>query len=371
MHILILYTCQVVQCNMGCSNSKVNSNPAVRMLEYEQIAAAENEGLKTIPGKLDTEEWRDGLVSARSMFNMFHAGYCSAYMQNPSYMLVVDFRSLEDWIVERVVTSLHHERLQNSEKGLHHYSIIILYDKDGASVGNIKSPLRKTYVKMRSQGLEPKVILGGFRALTSAPYSTLLEQPKSIPYAASVQPTVHNSMESLHSESPAPDNLPCKEPARRGIHWMPSMILDKKIYLGRADQASDPAVIHSLGITHVLSTSRVRATKFRGLVYILVNKTSFSHSTLKLTSNFILEALAGGGRVLVHGCDGFDQSAAVVIAALMKYYTATLEDCLWFVHSSRPGVSISTMAIRMLITIEEEMFGRQITDLQSLWCFDE
>jgi len=342
------------------------------MLEYEQLAAAENEGLKTIPVKLDTEEWRDGLVSPRSMFNMLHAGYCSAYVQNPSYMLVVDFRSLDDWIVERVVTSIHHERLQTIEKGLHCYSLIVLYDKDGASVGNIKSPLRKTYVKMRSLGLEPKVILGGFLSLTSAPFSTLLEQPRTIPYAAVVQPTVHNSVESLHSESPTPDNIgPAKESARRGIHWMPSMILDRKIYLGRADQASDPAVIHSLGITHVLSTSRVRATKFRGLVYILVNKTSFSHSTLKLTSNFILEALAGGGRVLVHGCDGFDQSAAVVIAALMKYYTATLEDCLWFVHSSRPGVSISTMAIRMLITIEEEMFGKQITDLQSLWCFDE
>lgn len=342
------------------------------MLEYEQLAAAENEGLKTIPVKLDTEEWRDGLVSPRSMFNMLHAGYCSAYVQNPSYMLVVDFRSLDDWIVERVVTSIHHERLQTIEKGLHCYSLIVLYDKDGASVGNIKSPLRKTYVKMRSLGLEPKVILGGFLSLTSAPFSTLLEQPRTIPYAAVVQPTVHNSVESLHSESPTPDNIgPVKEQVRRGIHWMPSMILDRKIYLGRADQASDPAVIHSLGITHVLSTSRVRATKFRGLVYILVNKTSFSHSTLKLTSNFILEALAGGGRVLVHGCDGFDQSAAVVIAALMKYYTATLEDCLWFVHSSRPGVSISTMAIRMLITIEEEMFGKQITDLQSLWCFDE
>ena len=83
-----------------------------------KVLTAVNEGLKTTPGKLDTEEWRDGLVSARSMFNMFHAGYCSAYMQNPSYMLVVDFRSLEDWIVERVVTSLHHERLQNSEKGM-------------------------------------------------------------------------------------------------------------------------------------------------------------------------------------------------------------------------------------------------------------
>ena len=259
--------------------------------------------------------------------------------------------------------------------------MIILYDKDGASVGNIKSPLRKAYVKMRSVGLEPKVILGGFRALNSPPFSTLLECPKSIPFAALVQPTVHNSVESLAqsdmSESPAPELEEVQpmagsvEPVRRAIHWMPSMILDRKIYLGRADQASDPAVIHALGITHVLSTSRVRASKFRGLVYILVNKTSFSNSTLKLTSNFILEALSGGGRVLVHGCDGFDQSAAVVIAALMKHYTATLEDCLWFVHSSRPGVSISTMAIRMLASIEVEMFGRQVTDLESLWCFDE
>ena len=102
---------------MGCNNSKVGSNPATRMLEYEQIAASENEGLKTIPVKLDTEEWREGLVSARSMFNMFHAGYCSAYIQNPSYMLILDFRSLEDWIMERVATSLHHERLTSMEKG--------------------------------------------------------------------------------------------------------------------------------------------------------------------------------------------------------------------------------------------------------------
>ena len=63
------------------------------------------------------------------------------------------------------------------------------------------------------------------------------------------------------------------------------MILDRQVYLGRwadrcagaaavcrADQASDAEVIHGLGITHVLSTSRIRASKFRGLVYILVNK---------------------------------------------------------------------------------------------------
>ena len=44
------------------------------------------------------------------------------------------------------------------------------------------------------------------------------------------------------------------------------------LYLGRADQATDPYVMTRLGITHVLSTARVRASKFRGIVYILVNK---------------------------------------------------------------------------------------------------
>ena len=108
------------------------------------------------------------------------------------------------------------------------------------------------------------------------------------------------------------------------------MILEKSLYLGTSDQAGDQRVISSLGITHVLSTSRVRTEKFRGLVYILVNKSSFSHSTLKLTTNFILDAITSGGSVLVHGCDGLDQSAAVVLAALMRHHSATIEDCLWF-----------------------------------------
>ena len=131
---------------MGCSSSKANTNVAMRVLEYQHLAATENEGLSLMPAMLDTEEWRDGLIrnvltvltiiiilysykslsfiiiyveielvrtffSARALFNMFHSGYCSAYIQNPAYLLLVDFRTLEDWIVERVITSHHHERL--------------------------------------------------------------------------------------------------------------------------------------------------------------------------------------------------------------------------------------------------------------------
>jgi len=372
---------------MGCTNSKagstgcnhclaVQANPSAmaRMMEYEKMAASEMEGLKLAPTGLDLEEWRDGLISVRTMFNLFHSGYCSAYIQNPTYMLVLDFRSLEEWLEERVVTSLHHDRLQYLEKCLSRYNTIILYDRDGASVGNLKSPLWKAYIRMNIVGLDPKVVLGGVNALQRAPYCTLLERPKMIPYAT-VQPTVHNSLESLASqhsdcESQQPDleEIGLVEPSRRSVHWMPTMILDREIYLGRADQASDPEVIRSLGITHVLSTSRIRASKFRGLVYILVNKASFSASTMKLTTNFILEALAGGGKVLVHGCDGFDQSAAVVVAALMRHCTATLEDCLWLLHCSRPGVDISPQWLSLLAKLEEELFGRPVTDLDSLWC---
>jgi len=60
-------------------------------------------------------------------------------------------------------------------------------------------------------------------------------------------------------------------------------------------------------------------------VYIIVNKTSFSLSTLKLTNSFISEALSSGGRILVHGCDGLDQSAAVITSALMSSYSVSLE----------------------------------------------
>ena len=33
-------------------------------------------------------------------------------------MLVVDFRTVEDWIVERVITSHHHERLPSLDRSI-------------------------------------------------------------------------------------------------------------------------------------------------------------------------------------------------------------------------------------------------------------
>jgi len=374
---------------MGCSTSKDAGSAVARMLEYEQVAATSDLDLRVVPAPIDLQDWKGGIISPRTLYNLFHGGYCSAYIQNPTYLLVLDFRSLEEWLEERVATSLHHTRLHHLHKCLARYSSIVLYDRDGSSIGNLRSPLWRAYTRMVSGGLEPRVLLGGLRSLLPAHYSSLLDRPTAIPYCT-VQPTVHNSLQSLESAgsvgsvgSASSDHggsqpeletvrpqVGLVEPARRALHWMPSMLVEDKVYLGRADQASDPEVVRGLGITHVLSTSRIRASKFRGLVYILVNKDSFSASTLKLTTNFLVEAVAGGGRVLVHGCDGFDQSAAVAAAALMRSYTATLEDCLWLVSTSRPGIRISPPWLTLLSRLEEEQFGRAVTDLESLWCTD-
>ena len=68
---------------------------------------------------------------------------------------------------------------------------------------------------------------------------------------------------------------------------------------------------------------------------------------------------------------GFDQSAAVVTAALMRLQQATLEDCLWYLETCRPGVNISTNVLRTLANIEQEMFGKQLSDVSALWCYNE
>jgi hypothetical protein len=56
---------------------------------------------------------------------------------------------------------------------------------------------RRTYLRLRNAGLDPKIILGGLRSLRSPPYAALIVRPRAIPYASAVQPTAANSTQSL------------------------------------------------------------------------------------------------------------------------------------------------------------------------------
>ena len=75
--------------------------------------------------------------------------------------------------------------------------------------------------------------------------------------------------------------------------------------------------------------------------------------------------------VVIKQVSGFDQSAAVVTAALMRLQQATLEDSLWYLETCRPGVSLSSPVVQILATLEQEMFGRPLSDVSALWCYNE
>ena len=92
--------------------------------------------------------------------------------------------------------------------GLQDYSLIVLYDEDGTSVGNIRSPLRKAFVRMKASGLDPRILLGGVQSLQTAHYLLLLERPSSNPYAVDLQPTPQNSPERLPTDALAVAAVP-------------------------------------------------------------------------------------------------------------------------------------------------------------------
>ena len=61
------------------------------------------------PKSLTPEDLRYGYVSANMFFNLFHAGFCAPYIQNPNYMLLVDFRTKEEYNDGHLLTAIHYE----------------------------------------------------------------------------------------------------------------------------------------------------------------------------------------------------------------------------------------------------------------------
>ena len=47
-----------------------------------------------------------------------------------------------------------------------------------------------------------------------------------------------------------------------------------------------------------------------------------------------------GGRILIHGVDGLNRSAAVVIAYLMKSHPCLLEEAFFYVQVLRPFIRV-------------------------------
>uniref|UniRef100_A0A2A4J9H9 Uncharacterized protein n=1 Tax=Heliothis virescens TaxID=7102 RepID=A0A2A4J9H9_HELVI len=120
-------------------------------------------------------------------------------------------------------------------------------------------------------------------------------------------------------------------------------LIDERLYLGNLACARDYKTLETLQITHILTIDVVPLPR------TILERTNLCFHFVKLadvpkvdlithlpeTNNFIKQALADGGTVLVHCHFGVSRSAAVVIAFIMEKYSLCFEDAFTLVKSKR------------------------------------
>ncbi|XP_065342350.1 dual specificity protein phosphatase 10-like [Cloeon dipterum] len=371
---------------MGCNSSKSKNKATLnRLSQYHLAAMEECEGLVRSPVPLDDEP-NPEVMPVRALHNIFYDGFYAPYVRNPDYLLIIDMRPDEKLFAnEHVLTARWHGKVEglhelppDAEKDpLRRYWHIILYDLDGSSVGRPDSDMRRLCRKLRDRKLEPSCLEGGLKAVKER-CSYLLSRPNKS------RPKVPEQTDGL-----------------RLLSWFPSIILDGRLFLGRNDQAADPAVLDNLGVSHVICTtgqkqlenkasdkrrllvappSRLEA-KFkrksrgpsclsRGSTDTLLDDPAVSSNLLtdkmaEMTA-FVREAFAAGGKVLVQGELGVDRSAALVMALLMQQCSCSLEDAFYHVKACRPTVQPSEMMLQALAKLEAEIFGKRLTSIEDL-----
>ncbi|CAG9335484.1 unnamed protein product [Blepharisma stoltei] len=158
----------------------------------------------------------------------------------------------------------------------------------------------------------------------------------------------------------------------------PNEIIPKFLYLGNHEHAENYDVLRTLGITHVLnSTKNVKnAFKEHGIRYCRVfvedSEEEKIHYHFQKAFKFIDEAkeimLSGGSAaVLVHCAQGISRSATIVTMFLMKEYDIPFEQCVEYLKSQRYIVEPNQGFIKQLKLFEarQGLFTRSNTIKES------
>ncbi len=124
--------------------------------------------------------------------------------------------------------------------------------------------------------------------------------------------------------------------------------IEKKLYLGNMEAATDVILLESHEITHIITLDSVplprkistflpRIANLHIQVTDLPDEDILSYVTRAVA--FINEGLSGEGAVLVHCFRGKSRSAAIVIAYLMQKYNYTLEKAIKKVRAKRECIN--------------------------------
>lgn len=386
---------------MGCSSSTQHhaSTPATRLIQYQKESQSYLKDLRLQPNNLDPENYRDGYISVNQFYNHFHNGFCAPYIANPNYMLIIDFRTWDEYSHSHIHTAFHHKEFRwdsSTIEDLRKYSLIVFYDHDGTSAANLHSSCNLAFRILTTSQIDVSCILGGMQ-LVCQRFPHLISLAKKPPKTSTNSNSTKNkfrrlslsstfSISSLSSLSEcgtestvsvdrAHHNFEQKRssPASNwsksipDIPWMPTLVLGNNIFLGRREQADDPRAIQSLGITDVVSIGRSPEQKFKNVRYLGLDGERNLYVTFLAACEFIQTSIEKGGRVLVHGIDGLNRSAAVILAYAMSSVVCTMEEAVFYLQVLRPHLHLDQESVLSLLRWERSIFGHQLTDVAELW----
>ncbi|XP_075993316.1 serine/threonine/tyrosine-interacting-like protein 1 [Genypterus blacodes] len=309
-----------------------------------------------VPALPDTACVERGYVTPQQVYNLLSAEEGQPALYDPHYILILDCRSTQRYKQSHVVTAQASVTLIHPALGcliscteLQKFSIILLYAEEGCSpVGSEKaraeSPdLQRCFFKLSDLGMDPVIVLGGFSAF-----------------------------HALYPFLCTPRFLPI-EPQRHSLTIYPSEILEGALYQGSVSQASDYHIIKNLHITHVVNATANCPDAFPNTLSYLGLRLSDNAQqdlveALPLASRFIHAALRAdpAGRVLVHCSLGRSRSSAITLAFLMEHRCWSLLHALSWLKERRACTAPNVNFLRQLLTYEEQLFGRRLTNLEDI-----
>eukprot|EP00043_Microstomoeca_roanoka_P018861 m.205769 g.205769 ORF g.205769 m.205769 type:complete len:243 (-) comp16899_c2_seq6:2452-3180(-) len=131
------------------------------------------------------------------------------------------------------------------------------------------------------------------------------------------------------------------------------------LYIGSYHPASDKATLDQAGITHICCCIGVPPRFSEDFKYMTLPAADSPDQDMSqyfdTTYQFISEALASNGKVLVHCGAGISRAATITLAFMLRSMHISLESAFSHLRAVRPVVSPNTGFVRQLRKLETEL----------------
>lgn len=133
------------------------------------------------------------------------------------------------------------------------------------------------------------------------------------------------------------------------------------LYISSYKEAMNNSLLKSNNITHIINLSQVDIQFPSYITYLYIDIDDYSNVPIYKffdeTNQFIMNAIASGGNVLVHCYAGISRSATIVLAYLIYVNKMTIDDALYLLRSARSIVDPNPGFIDQLIILDKITHG--------------